>query len=117
MQAPVVDDQREVRADVLLVEAGDIALFDFDVDVAGSRLRPCLVDRLGDEVDSGDLPTVLGQIDGVVAGSTAEVEGPARSQRRTVTIAFDQVRQALRQRITIPRNEAEPVEGLEEQMP
>ena len=114
VQTAVVDDQREVGSDALLAEPGDIGLLEPDIDAVRRRLRPCLVDRLLHVVDAGDLPAVSGQVDGVVAGAATDVEG---LRRRRGVVTLDQVRQARRQRMPVPRREAQAVEGSEQQLP
>ena len=112
--AAVVDDQAEVRADAFGAQACRVGPREGGSHLVRFCLRARLAHRLVDVVHAGDLPAVLGQVDGVVTGAATDVQRGSGGQG---SAALDQVLQALRQRVAVPRDEAEAVEGLEQQLP
>jgi hypothetical protein len=52
---------------------------------------------------------LLGKVDRAVSGTTSEFQGRSCGQRGRVTGSLDQIPEALRERVTIPRGKADPV--------
>src|ERR1700756_5407102 len=88
----------------------DVGGDEVDRKIGGAGLYAGLVEGLRHKVDAGDLPAVLRKVDRRVAGTASEVEGRSRGKGRFVTGSLDHVLQVLRDRMTVPRGKADPVE-------
>jgi hypothetical protein len=109
VQATVVDDQLEVRTDAGPAQLRDVGAQEVDGGTGRARLGTCAFEWLGHEVDRGDLPAVLGEIDGAVTGTAADLEGRPDGKRGGVARSLDQIPQALREGMTIPWSEPDAV--------
>lgn len=111
VQAAVVHDQLEVRADPGLTQMRDVGLDKVDRNIGGAGLGPGLVERLRHEVNPGDVPSVLGKVDRRVPGATSDVERRPWWQRGFVSGSLDEFPQTRHQRMTVPGTKPESVEN------
>src|SRR6266542_6047650 len=107
MNAAHVVDQRVARWRSECPKLGDVADYPVDVGVCFRRPFPGLRDRALLEVDSSDLPALLGQVDRIAAFPTSDIERSAAGGRR---IAGEHAVKELRPGRGIPRGEAEAVQ-------
>src|SRR6266540_5062206 len=107
MNAAEVVDQRVARWPGECPKFGDVADYPVDVGVCFRCPFPGLPDRALLEVDSSDLPALLGEVDRVSAFPTSDIECSAAGARR---IAGEHPVQELRPGRVIPRSEAEAVQ-------
>jgi hypothetical protein len=86
VQAAVVHDQSEIRADALVAEPRYVRADEVDRRLGRSGLGPCRIQSLRYVVDTGGFPAVLGKVDRRIAGAATEIEraacGPAYAPSR-----------------------------------
>src|SRR5207249_7395883 len=112
VEAAEVEDEAVSVAHLELVEPGDVAEDQTGRDLGRGRFGLRQADGARDEVDRGDVPAVLGHVDGVRAGAAAEVEGLAGSAG---VRAFDELAELGGRDAGVPGREAEPVHGAEDE--
>ena len=86
---------------------GDVAHYPVDVGACFRRPFPGLRDRALLEVDSSDLPALLGAVDRVAAFPASDIERSAAGARR---LAIEYPVEELRPGRVIPRGEADAVQ-------
>jgi hypothetical protein len=92
----------------------DVGVDEVDGHAGSAGLGAGLLERLGDEVNPGDVPSVLGQVDRRISRAASDVQRRFWLQRRCVSGSLDQLPQPFRVRMTVPRDEAEPVKDPEQ---
>src|SRR5699024_6011380 len=102
------------RTDSSRTQMRDVRVDEVDRSVGSTRLCAGLVERLRDEVHSGDLPSVLGQVDRGVPGAASGVQ--RRSWRQCVS-SLDEFPQRRRLRMTVPWGESDTVEDPKQSVP
>src|SRR5438093_10463624 len=99
MQASQVEDQAVAGAEAELLQAGDVALDEPRRHVRGLHGVAGRCNGRRDEIDTGDVPTVVRHVHRVRARAAAELEGVAGSW---IWWALDQLLQIGRRDAGVP---------------
>src|ERR1700736_477892 len=92
----------------------DVSVHEVDRRAGSTSLCAGLVERLRDEVNPSDVPTVLRQVNRRVSGTTSNIQRRFWRQCGCVSGSLNQLLQRLRMRMTVPRGEAETVKDPEQ---
>src|SRR5271157_2652456 len=92
----------------------DVSVHEVDRHAGSTSLGAGLVERLRDEVNRGDVPTVLRQVNRRVSGATPNIQRRRWRQCGCVSRSLNQLQQRFRMRMTVPRSKAESVKDPEQ---